>query len=161
MAAILLAALAAGGLVQHAWYWQQSPNRVATHFDIHGKPDNWMDKTSATLLILAVQLGLPLLLVGTAALIESIPNSLINIPHREYWLQADRRSQSLAYVRRLVTWIAVLASVFMMLVSHLVYVANRTGNNLQLGWLIPTLVLYLIMVLGLVGRLLWRFRLPA
>lgn len=79
-------------LGQHAWYWPQLPDRVATHFGIDGQPNDWMSRTSSTLMLCGIQLGLPLFLAGVMSLANRLPDSMINIPHREYWLHPDRRA---------------------------------------------------------------------
>ena len=87
----ILAGLMVVSVVQHVWYFPQLPERVATHFGIDGQPNDWMSRTAATLLLAAVQLGVPLFLVGVTSLARRMPNSMINIPHKDYWLHPDRR----------------------------------------------------------------------
>jgi uncharacterized membrane protein len=45
-----------------ALIWQQLPDTIATHFDLQGRPNDWMDKTNAVLLLGGVSLFLYLLL---------------------------------------------------------------------------------------------------
>ena len=49
-------------LLQQVFYWRQLPERVATHFGAGGEPNDWMDRTSAVLVIGGFQLFFPLLL---------------------------------------------------------------------------------------------------
>lgn len=154
----LLAALSVAAVAQNAWYWMLLPDRVATHFDIQGNPDSWMNKTSATVVMLAVQVGLPWLLVGVAQLTRYLPAALINIPRREYWLHTDRRAASLTYIRYWISWVSITASLFMMAISHLTYLANIRGLPLNVHAFTTLLVLYLVGILLLVAALLRRFR---
>jgi uncharacterized membrane protein len=157
---LALATLSALALAQNAWYWSQLPNRVAIHFGANGVPDNWMDKSSATLLMCSFQIGLPLFLVGITWIAAFLPSALINVPNRKYWLHPDRRVKALEYVNCVVAWIAVLASLFMMLVGHLTFIASQRGDNLRTDWLGYALTLYLLIMFALVGGSFWRFRLP-
>lgn len=153
-----LVALSVAAVAQNAWYWTQLPNRVAMHFDLQGRPDNWMDKTSAAVAMLAAQLGLPWFMVGVACLTRYLPASLINIPRREYWLHSDHREASLAYIRYWMSWVAVTVFLFMMSINHLTYVANVRGAPLNLPAFGTVLVLYLVAIVLLVGAMLRRFR---
>lgn len=160
IALLVLIALGVLSLVQNGWYWRQLPARVATHFGIDGEPNAWMDKPNATLLMCAVQIGLPWFLVGVAALTRYLPASMINIPHREYWLHPDRRDATLCYVNSKVMWIAVVATLFMMTICHLTFLANRSGESLQSSWFVFSLLLYLATMFTLVIQILVHFRLP-
>lgn len=160
MAAIALVALSIAAVALNAWYWPNLPNRIATHFNIRGRPDGWMDKTNATLLMLALQLGLPWLLVGVGEVIRYLPASLINIPRREYWLHTDRREASLAYIRTWTGWVAIAVLLFMMSIGHLTYMANLRGAPLNLVAFGTLLGLYLIGIVLLVAAMVRRFTVP-
>jgi uncharacterized membrane protein len=160
VAAWLLAGLSTVALVQNAWYWTQLPARVATHFDAQGRANAWMSKDTAIGLMIAFQVGVPLLLVGVASLTALVPNSLISLPNREFWLAPERRSETLATVRGSLIWIACALSAFTMFCSHLTFLANRNAGQLPVGWMWLALALFNAVILGLVARLFWRFRLP-
>ena len=159
-AAIALVALSVAALALNAWYWTNLPNRIATHFNVRGRPDGWMDKTKATWLMVALQLGLPWLLVGMGEVIRYLPTSLINIPRREYWLHTDRREASLAYIRSWIGWVAIAVLLFMMSIGHLTYVANVRGAPLNVIVFGSLLVLYLIGIMLLVVAMVRRFTVP-
>lgn len=158
---LTLGALSLAAIGQNVYYWTQLPERVATHFGADGQPNAWMDRTSATFLMLTVQLGLPWFLVGIGRLTRSIPAALVNIPNREYWLKGDRRDASLAFVQHFVTVIAVASSLFMIAINHLTFVANMRSEGLNLQAMILLLVLYLIGVAVMVASMWKRFRIPA
>lgn len=155
---IALAVLSLAAVGQNFWYWTQLPDRVATHFGINGQPDSWMYRTSATLLMLGVQLGLPSLLVGVGRLISIMPASLINIPNREYWFAAERRELSLAFMQHFLVVVGITTSLFMMAINHLTFVANTRGGSLNLQAFGIVLVLYLIGIVLLISALWRRFR---
>ena len=157
---VILFFLMALPIAQNAWYWPQLPNRVATHFDADGDADSWMTKANATLLMCGIQVGMPLLLVGLAWIIPTMPGSSINIPHRAYWLHPDRRGDSLIWIRGLLLSMAVLTSLLTMVIAHLTFVANVAGNELQVGRAGLALAVYIACVVALIVRLFWRFRMP-
>ena len=157
---IVLVLLGLVALGQNLWYWNQLPERVATHFGVNGQPDSWMDRTSATLLMLSVQIGLPWFLVGIGRMICGLPSSMINIPNRNYWLESGRREMTLAYVQQFLLMVGVVASLFMMSVNHLTYVANMRSEALNLQAMVLLLVLFLCGI-GLMIASMWRrLRIP-
>lgn len=150
--------LAAAG--QNAYYWTKLPERVATHFGAQGDPDGWMDRNSATMLMLVVQLVIPWFIVGIAYATKYMPASLINIPNREYWLAPERRVLSLFFMQRFVTAIACVMSMFMMAVNHLTFRANMAATSLNMQAFVLVMALFLISVGVLVVAMWRRFRLP-
>lgn len=155
---IALAVLSLAAVGQNFWYWTQLPDRVATHFGINGQPDSWMYRTSATLLMLGVQLGLPWLLVSVGRLIRIMPASLINIPNREYWFAPERGELSLAFVQHFLVVVGITTSLFMMAVNHLTFVANTRGESLNLQAFGIVFALYLFGIVLLISALWRRFR---
>ena len=148
------------GVSLHFWYLPQLPDRIATHFGMNGEPNEWMSKTNATLLLAGIQVGLPLFLLGVGLLIPKVPNSMINIPNRDYWLQPERRVASLGRVSTMLAWIAVLVSVEMLAVIHLTFLANKSDEDLNTSLLVGILVGFLAAVFCLVGKNMWHFRRP-
>jgi hypothetical protein len=93
----IIAVAVAIGLALQVWYWPQLPEKMATHFDAQGNADDWMDKQSATALSCSLVVLVPLFFIGINLLIRWLPTSLINLPHREFWLSEERREESLGF----------------------------------------------------------------
>ena len=157
---LILAGLMLLGVFQHARYWPELPERVATHFGIDGKPNDWMSRSTSTIVFLALQSGVPVFMLAMTSLASRMPVSMVNIPNREYWLHPERRSATMAHMSLMITWIAVLTSLFMTAISHLTFVANKTGNGLNLPLFFSTLIAFLIAVFTIASRSMWHFRMP-
>lgn len=160
LALIVLLILSVAGVAQHAWYWPRLPERVATHFGITGEADGWMNRTAAVGTLAGFQLVFPALLVLLGAVVWRLPNSVINMPYKEYWLAPERRAESLEWMGRMLAWVAVCTSLFTAAIAHLSFVANRDGTKLDLGPFAAAMGLYLAAVFGLTGWSLWRFGRP-
>lgn len=119
-----------------------------------------MSKTAFTLLTLGIQVGLPLFLAGLGRLIGVLPVSMVNLPNREYWFHPDRRAATVDHMQLMMTWIAVLSAMFIAIISHLTFLANRSGGSLNEAVFLVSLVVYLGVVFGFVGYSFWRFWLP-
>lgn len=144
-------------LLQHVSYWRVLPERVATHFGPGGEPNDWMDRTSAAILLGGFQLVFPLLLLSVVRLLKWIPNAFINIPHREYWLAPARRESALAWLARPMSGIAGLTAALLVVTSHLTFRANvRTGRLEEFPFFV-CLATYLAGTFLLVIRILRRF----
>ncbi len=160
IAMFAVAAIALLAVAQNAWYWGQLPDRVATHFNSEGTPNDWMTKTNATIIMSGFQIGMPFFLIAVTLLAARLPASMVNIPHREYWLHPDRHASSIGYVQLFMNWIAVVFSLFALAINHLVFMANRDGVGLNTVWFGVLMAVFLVTVFLLVAKLLYHFRMP-
>ena len=137
----------------------QLPNRIASHFGIDGKPDGFMSKSGFLISMVGLQFGLAIFLTGIGWITAKLPKSMINIPHREYWLHADRAAETLSWLQGVMNWITASTTLFMALIFYLVIRANMLGE-VKLPTLGFTLimVIYLIAILILVVRITLHFR---
>jgi uncharacterized membrane protein len=156
----LLWLLTMAGICQHVWYWPQLPPTVATHFRVDGSPDDWMSKGNATAVLLGIQVAFPWLLVNLVRFIGVLPNSMINIPYREYWLASDRRSATLAWLGGFLAWIAVATALLMIALAHFTFRANVGSSALENGPFMVFVGAYLVFILGMTGLSFQRFRRP-
>ncbi len=86
-------------LAQIVYYYPNLPETVASHFNGLGKPDGWMTKQNfvifESVLLLIIIFEFTLL----PFVIEKMPNSLINLPNKDYWLATERREATLGVIR--------------------------------------------------------------
>jgi len=148
-------------LLQQFLYWQRLPERVATHFDGAGKPNGWMHRDNAALMMVGLETLLPAIFLGIAYAIYFIPSQLINIPHREFWLAPERREASIAFVARSTATFSLAMSFFFMAMNHLTYLANQRGGNLNPLGFWTLMACFLGFTALWVTGLLLRFRIPA
>jgi len=141
------------------YFAPQLPNRVASHFGMDGKPNGFMSKNAFLIFMVGLQFALPAFLMGIGFLIGKLPSSMVNIPHREYWLDAERKMETLSWLRGMLNWITACTTIFMALIFYLVIQANRLAE-VQLPTLSFTLLMvaYLVGLLGLVVRITIHFR---
>ena len=74
------------------------PLRVASHFDGAGTPDGWMLRGPYLWTMAGVSVGLNAFLVGIFYSVRYFPTSTFNLPHRDYWLAAERRGETFAFL---------------------------------------------------------------
>ncbi|GAB5406671.1 MAG: hypothetical protein Aurels2KO_49020 [Aureliella sp.] len=137
------------------------PDKVASRFAADGTAIGQSSKTQFLLLTVGLNIGVTIFTAVLAALLPKLPNTLINVPHKDYWLHPDRRAETLADMRLTMLIIAGLTSVFLAAVFHLVCRANIQGRPLLSSAMGTFLALFLGAIAVLVIRTLIKYRRPA
>jgi serine/threonine-protein kinase len=159
MPLLVFAALAGWLLVDIAILWPSLPERLATHFGFSGEPNGWSTPAQfvrSTTTLLAV-FGV---LFVSAGWLERMPDRLINLPNKHYWLAPERRSATMATVRDWLRWFLVLLLTFLAVTITAVLRANLSGAPrlyVDPMFAVPAL---LVPLLAMIGWLYWRFRTP-
>lgn len=156
----LLALLIVVGCVLQYWYWPQLPDRPATHFDANGQPNDWMDKGTATLISTGLIAILPIFFVGISQIIRWLPTWMINLPYREYWLAPERRLGTHRWLSGWMTWFSVAINMLMVVLNHVVFIANRDNQPLSMGWFWSSLGTFLTFTVALLVIMMRRFHKP-
>jgi uncharacterized membrane protein len=97
-ALVALICLMAFGVTFVIYTARYLPDGVATHFDMAGRADGWMSRTSYTWFTLTFQIALPALL---GYLVNTLPRYVphsTTIPNREYWLAPERLNGSIDFL---------------------------------------------------------------
>jgi uncharacterized membrane protein len=100
------------------------PNCVATHFNDSGQPNGWMSKNAYLLFMAVFSFVLPLFLVGTSFTLRFFPDKYFNIPHRDYWLATERRTETFSYFLSHSLWFACIALCFISGIHFSIIQAN-------------------------------------
>ncbi len=112
----LLTLLALVGL-HIAWLAPLLPETVAAHFGPDG-PNNWTSRTALLLSYALVNLGFVALLVVPILFLNKIPESLINLPHKDYWLAPQRRGDTQRIALGLISEMAAATVLLCMVAFH-------------------------------------------
>jgi len=138
------------------------PERVASHFDIHGQPNGWMSRQTCVGFTVGIGVFLPALVVGQMVFANRIPVSFVNLPHRDYWLAPERRKSTSALLLVYGLWFACLAVLFATGMHWCIVQANTTGGPSHLDYPGFFLVVggFLFGTLIWIGLLLLHFRRP-
>lgn len=145
--------LFAGWSVSSAW--PQLPLRVASHFNARGLPDGYMARETFFTDLALLGGGLVVLLLLTPLLLRALPDSLINLPHRDYWLAPERRTESFEYIATWFGWFAIATCVLLVAMLDLTLRANIAGTGLNA---IATSISLGVYVVGMLGSLVFFYR---
>lgn len=152
-----LACLGVLFVIQTAYYYLKLPAVVATHFDGSGVANNWMQKQSFLIFEGIILTILVFQFFVLPRLIEKMPDSLINLPNKKFWLAPGRRMETFAVLRGYFEWFAAGVFSLLILVNQLVYQANIDHQNLSSSiWFL--IFGFLIFAIVWVVRLIFRFR---
>jgi serine/threonine-protein kinase len=158
---LLLAFLLAGFVAFIGHSSKQLPDRVATHFDLHGKPNGWMTRAQHVKFSVGVGVGTPVLVVGVFALVRKTKGWGLNIPNKAFWLAPERQQTTFAFLRRHGYWLAGSLVIFHAGLFESVVLANsRTPAYLaptHVAWLTGGFLVFLAIWIAV---LFARFRRP-
>lgn len=156
----LLVLTLAAAIVQAAWWYPRLPAQVPTHFGPNGLPDGWSTPTQ----MIVVFVGLQFISAGSLALVaialKFIPNSMINIPNRQYWLAPERREATLRNARDVLFLVAIATGWLLIGLFHLsaqFAVKNLTSIYPDFWWLIGA---YLVVTCGVCGWIVYKYSWP-
>ena len=140
----LIVVLVLVAAIQVGWEWKTLPEVVASHFDMHGAANGTMPRGmycvfhASIVALLAAVFGL------MPSLIRRMPVSLINLPHREYWLASSRAEASMDRLDSLLKANGVITLTFIAVVMGMVHAANLGMRRVEPALLLPLLLAYLV-----------------
>jgi len=100
------------------------PEVLATHFGPSGAANGYMARTFYVRFMLVFVVLLPLALNLVIGRVLRLPDTRINIPHREYWLAPERRADTVGRLRRHMQFFGVVLAAFLCYVHWQVVQAN-------------------------------------
>jgi uncharacterized membrane protein len=88
-------------------YLPMLPDRLATHFDAGGRANGWSNQAGF------IRTVVILIAIATAIFLASgplghVPEWLINLPNKSYWLAPARRDDTFAFMRDWLRWFVVV-----------------------------------------------------
>jgi hypothetical protein len=156
--ALILSCIGALGFSLHGF--SVAPDIVPVHYGLDGLPDRWGPRVEVLLVYLGVVGGGTALWLTLPAFFRRVPPSMINLPHKEYWLAPERRAAATA---KLSTWADMVGTALnlLMLALQLLLTPARAGTGSPNP--APTLVTlaFLAFTLGSCVWLARSYRLPA
>jgi len=111
------------------------PLRLATHFNLEGRPNGWMSRDGFVEFSIGFCTLMPAFIVGVMSMTGWIPVSFVNLPHRDYWLAPERRKATSALLLRYALWFACMNVLFITGVHWMVVQANDPIHGVRLSGL--------------------------
>ncbi len=150
--------LALLGAVQYFYYAPRLPEVLGSHFGITGALNGWQTKTAFFSIELVIISMATMVCFGVPRLIEAMPVSLINLPHKEFWLGLERREDTLSYIRAWSAWFGCGLLAFLLFVMELAFRANlQTPPHFDNAAFLPALLAFVAVDTVLLMRLILHF----
>src|SRR4029077_10985245 len=153
--------LVALGAVQLFYYGPRIPEILGSPFARGGFVNGWENKAAVFSPELAVVVLATVVAFGIPSIVAAVPVSLINLPHKEYWLAPERRENTLAYIRVWSAWFGCGLLAFLLFVMELAYRANlRTPPHFNNAASVPALLAFVVFDTGALVWLILHFSRP-
>ena len=135
------------------------PAYVASHFAGDGTANGYMPRSAYVAFMLIVSISLPLVIFASARVLPHVPASLLNLPHREYWLAPERRAQTYAFLQDHTAHFATMLAIFLGFVHWRVVAANaRHPAVLEPIVFVGGLLVFLVALVAWIALLAAHFR---
>ena len=161
-ALVTLLCLTVFGAVFVIYTTRYLPDTVATHFGAGNQANGWMSRDGYLLFTLSFMIGIPALVsycVGT--LPRKFPHRT-NVPHRDYWLGAERREDSLQYLSAHGKRLGGLIVMMMVGMHYVILQAHQTRPPmLRLSSFTSILIGFSVALVWWIVRLYRRFARPS
>jgi len=140
-----------------AWYYPQLPERVASHFDGQGNANGWMQREGFMVFYAMLFVVLGATFAGSARLMRILPDGMINLPNRKYWLAEERREESIASLESSLLRMGNATLLFMLLMMFDTFEANLQDEVRLSPFFWPVLLLYFVYLGWLIVQMYRRF----
>ncbi len=147
-------------VMQVGHFYPLMPERMASHFNASGKADGWMTKEGFFGFYVGVLVLMALVFIFIPKFMLKIPDSMINLPNRDYWLAPERRAQTGEMIESYMNAAGNAVIALLLCVFHLAFSANLdAGGRLpQSTWIL--LAAFMIFMSVWTIRFLRAFRIP-
>jgi uncharacterized membrane protein len=101
------------------------PERMASHFGADGVANGWMTRDGYFWFMVGIVTFVSLTMLAAFGSIRFLPNSMINIPRRDYWLAPERRDETARSLMRFGLLMVGFESLFFLAIHLMVVAANE------------------------------------
>jgi uncharacterized membrane protein len=154
---LLLIALCLLSLGQAAWYHPQLPGLVATHFNLDGQADGWMPRAHLFQSQVVFALGLTVFFAVLAFVGPLLPDSLLQLPHKEYWFDPRQRAETRRQITNMILSSGCGALAFLLFLRQRIHQANLDGSHHLTPSFWVVLITALVLIAGPLVSPLRRF----
>jgi uncharacterized membrane protein len=123
-------------------YYPRLPAQVAQHFGAFGQPDAWGSKMQFLIMHVVTISFMAAMILGSGLGMTKIPNSMINVPNKDYWLAPERREQTVAYIQSRLLWLGSCVMIFWLDLAHQSFQVHLgAATKLNHVWVSSTILL--------------------
>jgi uncharacterized membrane protein len=142
------------GIMEALYFYPLLPDRMAIHFNASGAADGWGPKLPFFALYGVIVVIMSLLFWGLPLVIRLVPESLINLPNKEYWLAPERKKQTLDRLSDQMLFTGCMA---LLLMDGILFLVIKT--NLSAIPALPTEWMWGLIVVFIAANVVWTINL--
>jgi uncharacterized membrane protein len=146
--------------VMPLYYYKNLPVRVASHFNINNNADTWMSRESFIYIQVIITIILSVMFLFSTLLIKKLPESIINLPNKEYWMHDDRKGVTYSVFQRFMFWFGSLTLMLIDAILLEVYSSNISGISKISSFVWIYLAAYLLTAIFLTVKMITYFTKP-
>ena len=157
--ATILLIICALCFIQTAYYYPLLPERVPSHFGTAGRPDTWSTKNFFVISYLVVVAVSSVFFLCLSLGLSRMPGSLINLPHKEFWLAPEQKEKTLTFLSQYFLRFASATALLLFAVfNQSMHVA--LGKAQAFSHPLVSLVIYLVLILVWTVQVVIKFGNP-
>ena len=139
------------------FYYSNLPAQVASHFNFKNQADGWMKKETFLIVQISVNIFLSGMFFAICYFLPKLPNSIINLPNKEFWLSEERREDSINLFQRFMCWMGSLTLGLLSLIFQEVYSTNLAGGNKISSYIWIYMIIFLSAITFMTIKLIFHF----
>lgn len=156
---ILMILTGIAGIIQSIWYYTQLPEKVASHFGSAGIPDSWMPSFGNLCVSAFIFIFMTAMMIFAPKLVSILPARFVNLPNRDYWLEKERKEETVHDITRRMALFGIAINLFFIFVTHMVFKANMSQPvKLDENAMLLALGIFMLFLAGWLLAFIRRFR---
>jgi hypothetical protein len=140
----------AGGIGQIAASYDTMPDRIASHFDLAGNVDGWSSREEFAITMASLHIAFLLMFGAMRPLLRRIPDAMVNLPHKDWWLAPERRDNTHEWIAGSLAWMGALAQMLMVGITSISLCVSRGAEHA-----LPPTAHWLLLLAFLLGVATW------
>lgn len=149
------------GVMEAVYFYPLLPDRMAVHFNASGRADGWGYKQQFFETFGLVYNMMAILFWGLPFLIRRVPESLINLPNKDYWFAPERKEETM---QRMINQFLFIGAMTLLLLDGVFYFTVKANLSdtpvLPAEWMWGMIIGFFIINIAWVVSLLRSFRRP-
>ena len=135
------------------YFYPLLPDRIAVHFNAAVTANGWGSKTGFFQMFGVVIVLIAILFGGFGLLIRLIPDALINLPNKDYWLAPERREETRD---RIAGQLLIMGTMTMLLLDGVLFVSLKA--NLAPTPALPSEWMWGMLIAYALGNIIWTVK---
>lgn len=123
------------------------PQEVPVHFDLNGEPDRFSGRAEFLWTMSGLVVGITTMMFFFCWVTPRIPESMVNIPNKEYWLAPERREASYQRIQSMLVWVGSFTTLLFSAIAFLSWMVGMKYLASISPWVWILVAVYMIAIM--------------